>query len=200
MATASIRGLGRIPLDDILGAKEPSEGFGEEWHGELEHFIHVCWQRVFVGVVLEESLYGQDLNVRASTLDTATGKAVKLQAYWQDGEGDEPVLWLSAGGRTQAAHADPEMTEMLSGFHAGTRDHLRSALTLLHRLGDLAEEIAAGKAVQTASMLTPQSADPDLAELAETRIHAEALEDALAAMNGIARIYTGSVERGVRDS
>lgn len=49
-------------------------------------------------------------------------------------------------------------------------------------------------------MLTPQSDDPDLNDLAETRIHAEALEDALAAMNGIARIYTGSVERGVRDS
>ncbi|MHA7191118.1 hypothetical protein ACX80N_12590 [Arthrobacter sp. MDT2-16] len=49
-------------------------------------------------------------------------------------------------------------------------------------------------------MLSPASSDLNLIDLTETRIQTEALEDALAAMNGIARIYTGSVERGVRNS
>lgn len=194
-----------LALDVLLPGGVDVQGLhltGSSWHAQLEEFTRLCRLGLLGSVVVEESLKGPGLNVRAAALEVITGQEVRLQAYWDTDDDGDPVHMLAAGTATHPAHGDdPELPELLAGFPQASREHILHAINHLHDLAELAGAIAAAKDADTTALLTRQGIESDAADIVLGQMQAEALEDALAAMNGIARLYTGShSDRDVRNS
>ena len=194
-----------LPLDVLLPGGSDAHGHhltGSTWHAQLEEFTRLCRLGLLGSVVVEESLQGPGLNVRAAALDVITAQEIRLQAYWDTDDDGDPVHMLAAGAATHPAHGnDPELPELLAGFPQASRGHLLHAINHLHDLAELAIEIAAAKDADTVLLASQAAGDSDAADLMLGQLQAEGLEDALAAMNGIARLYTGShADRDVRNS
>jgi hypothetical protein len=206
VAANALAGEDPLPLEVLLPGGSDIHGLhltGSAWHLQLEEFTRLCRLGLLGSVVVEESPQGPGLNVRAATLDPITAQEVSLQVYWQHHElSGEPVHMLSAGTATHPAHGgDPEHPELLAGFPQSSRDHILHAIDHLHDLADIAADIAAAKDADVMAMLSDEGVESDPADLVLGQMQAEALEDALAAMNGIARLYTGShADRGIRNS
>lgn len=179
---------------------------GAAWHDQLEEFTRNCRLGILVGVVVEESPLGPGLNARATTMDPVTRQPVALKVYWQapGHPGEDPVHWLAADLAEAPAHGgDPMHPELLSGFAMDSRDAIRHAIDHLHDISDLATEVVAAREVEMRAMIDRAGgADVagDASRIVAADMAAEAIEDALAALNGIARLYTGSMDRDVRNS
>lgn len=196
-----------LPLDVVLPDIDLQSPFltGADYHEVIEEYTRVCRLGLLAGVVAEESPHGPGLNVRAAAIDPITKQMIPLQVFWkvnEDGSG-EPEHWLSAGQASEPAHGgDPLHPELLSGFPQAGREHLLHAIQHLHDLGDFATEIVAAKDAETQRVLEVAQAgsERELPEIVKAELEADALENVLAALNGIARLYTGHADRGVRDS
>jgi hypothetical protein len=206
VAANALEGGEPLPLDVLLPGGSDFHGLhltGSAWHAQLEEFTRLCRLGLLGSVVVEESPQGPGLNVRAAALDPITQQEVSLQVYWQAAPGsDEPVHMLSVGTATHPAHdGDPARPELLAGFPLTSRDHILHAINHLHDLADVAADIADAKDADLVTMLGEEGIESDAADIVLGQMQAEALEDALAAMNGIARLYTGShADRGIRNS
>jgi hypothetical protein len=143
------------------------------------------------------------VNIHATAVDPITRQNVLLKVYWhREDDSAEPVHWLAADSATCRAHGgDPMRPELLAGFPQGSRDRILHAIDHLHDMEHLATDVVNAKAADMLDVLESVTVVGDVPELVAGSMQAEAIEDALAGLNGIARLYTGSLpERGLRNS
>jgi hypothetical protein len=195
-----------ITFDEALGATEdqssPGPADAPDWHSAVDEFTAHCKLGFLAGVVVEESLYGK-VNIHATAVDPITRQNVLLKVYWhREDDSAEPVHWLAADSATCKAHGgDPMRPELLAGFPQGSRDRILHAIDHLHDMEHLATDVVNAKAADMLDVLESVTVVGDVPELVAGSMQAEAIEDALAGLNGIARLYTGSLpERGLRNS
>jgi len=176
---------------------------GRAWHTAVDEFTRLCRLGLFGGVVVDESPYGS-LNVQADTFDPITDQPVRPQAYWEQAADAAPVHWLAVGTATHPAHpadgGDLMRTELLSGFPQDSRYHLRHAIDHLHEMVHVAADVVNAKVAELAGMLQELEKEGSVSEVVAGQMKADAVEDALAGLNGIGRLYTGALERNVRNS
>lgn len=176
---------------------------GTAWHDQLQEFTRQCRLGLLVGVVVDESPQGPGLNVRAETLDPVTWQPVRLKVFWKAPEHSdgEPVHWLATDLAETPAHGgDPLHPELLAGFAQDSRPHIRHAIDHLHDIADLATDVVVAREMEMSAMLERAGMEGHVPELVGGDMVAESIEDAIAALNGIARLYTGSSDRDVRNS
>ncbi|GAA4032819.1 hypothetical protein GCM10023063_15200 [Arthrobacter methylotrophus] len=194
----------QAPVDDGMDVEGPLPDVGAAWHEQLQEFTRQCRLGLLVGVVVDESPQGPGLNVRAQTLDPVTNKPVRLQVFWKAPEHpeDEPVHWLATDLAESPAHGgDPLHPELLAGFPQDSRLHIRHAIDHLHDIADLATDVVVAREMEMSAMLERTGlTGGDVPELVAGEMLVESVEDALAALNGIARLYTGSTDREIRNS
>lgn len=189
-------------FEDADGDDHEAE-VGAAWHNQLQEFTRQCRLGLLVGVVVDESPHGPGLNVRAETLDPVTRQPVRLQVFWKAPEHpeDKPVHWLATDlAETPAHRGDPLHPELLAGFAQDSRLHIRHAIDHLHDIADLATEVVAAREMEMSAMLERAGMEGHVPDLVGGDMIAESIEDAMAALNGIARLYTGSRDRDVRNS
>lgn len=174
---------------------------GRTWHAGVDEFIRLCRLGIFAGVVVEESLHG-GVHIRADTFDPITDHAIRLQVYWvQPGGNEEPVHWIAVGHASEPAHGgDPMRRSLLSGFPQDSRYHLRHAIDHLHDMAHVAVDVVNARTAELLAMIQEMGRTGDIAEAVAGKMKADSIDDSLAGLNGIARLYTGSLERDVRDS
>lgn len=202
MATNALKEGDPLPLSVYLPSGAPlALPEGPEWHRAMDEFTAQCKLGLLAGVVVEESLHG-NLNIRATTLDPVTRDYIELKVYWEEpADGSDPVHWLAAGEATNPAHGgDPAHPELLAGFPQQSKDHIRHGIDHLHEMVHLATDVVNGKAAEVAEVLAMAGMKGDVPDIVGGHMQAEAIEDALMGLNGIARLYTGSTDRDVRNS
>ncbi len=114
--------------------------------------------------------------------------------YWKAREDSEPEHWLSADSAATKAHTgDETYAELLAGFPQGGRDEIRHAITHLHTMVHIATDIVALRAAEPYEVFADQGRDSEADQKAAARISSTMVSDALAGIDGVARLYTGSV-------
>lgn len=164
------------------------------WHRLADRFGEHCRLGFLAGVMLEESPFG-NLNIRASTMDPVTRTTTDLQVYWkQDDVEDVPEHWLSVGTLTGPAHdVDLEYPELLTGIPAASREYILHAIGHLHEMVHLAGSVLEARTEETDAYLNIRKAKEDVPDAVEQEMFRTAIDDALAGLNGIARLYTGAM-------
>lgn len=188
-----------------LAAYLPGTDFDDEddedapaWHDALDEFTEHCKLDLLAGVVVAESLH-RNLDIRAVTLDPVTRKQVPLQVFWKE-TGEEPEHWVTVGTASAPAHDDEDHTEVLSGFPLESKDHIRHAIDHLHAMVHVATDVVNGKTSEVEELLQIAALDRPFPEVVGGHMMAEAIEDALYGLNGVARLFTGSTDRELRNS
>lgn len=172
-----------------------------EWQAGVDEFTRQCRLGFLAGVAVEESPHGK-LNIRAVTMDPIARRPVELKVYWLKDDDAEPVHWLAADQATARAHGgDPMRPELLAGFPQASRGHILHAIDHLHDMVHIATDVVNVKAAEILEVLESVKVDGDVPEIVAGGMQADAIEDALAGLNGIARLYTGSIaDRNIRNS
>lgn len=175
------------------GMEEPDLSI-TPWHAWADQFGAHCRLGFLAGVMLEESPFG-NLNIRATTMDPGTRAVTDLQVYWkQDDEGDVPEHWLSVGTATSPAHdVDPEYPELLAGVPEGGREHIRHAITHLHEMVHLAGAILEARGQEATDFVDARKEVEAVPDEVEYEMIRGTIDDAIAGLNGIARLYTGAM-------
>jgi hypothetical protein len=199
LATNALREGDPLPLEVYLSGAAEVVDEGPEWHEAMDEFTEQCKLGFMVGVVVEESLHG-NLNIRATTIDPVTRDLVPLQVFWKEpGDGAEPEHWLSVGSSTHPAHgADDTRSELLAGFPQESKEYISHTIDHLHEMIHLATDVVNGKTQEVAEAV--DRAKSPVQDVVSGHMQAEAIEDALAGLNGVARLYTGYTDRDVRNS
>lgn len=204
LATNALKEGDPLPLEIYLsGAEEVDEG--PEWHQAMDEFTEHCKLGFMAGVVVEESLHG-NLNIRAVTIDPVTRDYVPLQVFWQEpDDGGEAEHWLSVGKTAAPAHTEDEDeaeagSRLLAGFPQTSKEYIGHAIGHLHEMVHLATDVVNGKTGEVAAALEIANERRPVADAVGGHMMDEAVEDALMGLNGVARLYTGSVDRDVRNS
>lgn len=164
------------------------------WHRLADRFAEHCRLGFLAGVMLEESPFG-NLNIRASTIDPVTRTTTHLQVYWkQDDEGEEPEHWLSVGTLTGPAHdVDLDYPDLLTGIPEASREYILYAIGHLHEMVHLAGSILEARTVEAFAFLEDRRAGEDITEFIRHEMARTAIDDTIAGLNGIARLYTGAM-------
>lgn len=185
-----LNSLAYLSMNAIV--EDPGAG-GRPWHAWADAFGAHCRLGFLAGVMLEESPFGH-LNIRASTIDPVTRKTTHLQVYWkQDDERDEPEHWLAVGTLTGPAHdVDPEYPDLLADTPEGSRDYIRHAIDHLHEMVHLAGSILEARTAEVFAFMDAK-ADEGMPDVVRHEMIRTTIEDAIAGLNGIARLYTGAM-------
>lgn len=202
LATNALREGYPLPLDVFLsGGGAMNMQKGPRWHQAMDVFTEQCRLGLLAGVVVEESPH-RNLNIRATALDPVTGGYVPLQVYWQEPQdGSDPAHWLAVGEKIHPAHdGDPLYPELLAGLPRDSKEHIRHAIDHLHEMVHLATDVVNGKVEEVTEVLVLADTERAVPDVVGGHMQAEAIEDALGGLNGVARLYTGSTDRDVRNS
>ncbi|WP_138418750.1 hypothetical protein [Sinomonas gamaensis] len=166
----------------------------EDWRDSAEAFAEHCKLPLFGGVTLQEGPYGE-LNIAGTTHLGRPGENVELKVYWHLKDPDsEPEHWLAVGNASGPAHlADPAYPELLKGFPEECHDHLRHAIGHLHQMVHLAADVVAGKAEEARDYLEQRTDEGQLGDMILQTLESQSVSDAIEGLNGVARLYTGSM-------
>ncbi|WP_422759234.1 hypothetical protein [Paenarthrobacter sp. C1] len=172
---------------------------GRSWHLWADQFGSHCKLGFLAGVMLEESPFG-NLNIRATTLDPISRTSTDLQVYWkQDDEGQIPEHWLSVGTATAPAHdVDPEYPELLAGTPLEVRDYIRHAIGHLHEMVHLAGSVLEARTEEVIQFVEAKRTAEAVPTSVEHEMLRTPIDDAIAGLNGMARLYTGAMPGEVR--
>jgi hypothetical protein len=164
------------------------------WFEWVDQFSAHCRLGFLAGVMLEESPFG-NLNISATTLDPVTRAITDLQVYWkQDDEDDTAEHWLSVGTATGPAHdVDLEYPELLAGVPEAGREHIRHAITHLHEMVHLAGAILEARAREAIDFVDARKAVEAVTDDVQYEMIRSTIDDAIAGLNGTARLYTGAM-------
>lgn len=200
LATNALKEGDPLPLEVYLSGMESLDE-GPEWHQAMDEFTEHCKLGFMAGVVVEESLHG-NLNIRAVTMDPVTRDYVPLQVFWKEPEDSgEAEHWLSVGSSACPAHTEDESrSELLAGYPQTSKEYIGHAIGHLHDMVHLATDVVNGKTGEVAAALELASERKDVPDVVGGHMMDEAIEDALMGLNGVARLYTGSMDRDVRNS
>lgn len=201
LATSALREGDPLTLDVYLSGASEVLHTGPQWHEAMDEFTEQCRLGFMAGVVVEESLHG-NLNIRATTMDPVTRDYVPLQVFWKEpADGSEPEHWLSVGAATHPAHTEDEAhSELLAGFAQESKEYISHAIDHLHEMVHLATDVVNGKSEEVTEALEMAASKAPVSEVVAGHMQAEAIEDALMGLNGVARLYTGSTDRNIRNS
>jgi hypothetical protein len=193
--------LNSVAYAAMNGAAEEAGPHSRQWHRMADQFGNHCKLGLLAGVMLEESPFG-NLNIRAATIDPVTRTMTDLQVYWkQDDEGDVPEHWLSVGTATGPAHdVDPEYPDLLAGIPPAARDYIRHAIDHLHEMVHLAGSVLEARAQEVIQFIEAKRAAEAVPASVEHEMIRTTIDDAIAGLNGIARLYTGAMGGNRYDS
>lgn len=163
------------------------------WHVLADQFGAHCKLGFLAGVMLEESPFG-NLNIRATTPLPADQTMIDLQVYWQqDNEEDEAEHWLAVGTSTGPAHdVDPLYPELLAGIPTEAHERVRHAIDHLHEMVHLAGSMIEARTEEVADYVDARQVGP-VPESVQDEMVRSTIDETIAGLNGIARLYTGSV-------
>jgi hypothetical protein len=186
--------LNAVAYAAMNGVTDTSGPHGRPWHRLADQFAEHCRLGFLAGVMVEESPLG-NLNIRATTIDPVTRTTTDLQVYWKQDEVDDvPEHWLAVGTATGPAHdVDPEYPEMLAGVPEQSRDHIRHAIGHLHAMVHLAGSVLEARSMEVDLFIDARQAVEDVPESVRHEMARTAIDDAIAGLNGIARLYTGAM-------
>lgn len=171
----------------------------EDWERTLDAFTQQCRSGMFAGVSVDESpdVPGA-LNISAAVMDHVTHQPVKLKVFFRPSAAghDEPDHWMAVGEIEALAHGveDEQRAELLAGFPQESREFLLHAVDHLHGMAHEAAEVVNARS-EVPYLFAQESGMPhnDEVEDALTTMASHAESDALAALNGVARLYTGTL-------
>lgn len=181
---------------------EHEEADREEWELALDAFTQQCRLGLFAGVSIDESpeVPGA-LNISAAIVDHVLHRPVKLKVFFRPApEGqEEPVHWMAIDDLEVLAHGveDDKRSGLLSGFPQGSRDYLLHAIDHLHSMVHAAGDVVIARSAEPYAM-AEHTGMPRVEEFEDMigGLSASAAADALAALNGVARLYTGTLPPG----
>lgn len=201
LSTNALKEGDPLPLEVYLSGAAEVLHTGPLWHDAMDEFTEQCRLGFMAGVVVEESLHG-NLNIRATTMDPVTRDYVPLQVFWKEpADGSEPEHWLSVGSSTHPAHDEDETrSELLAGFAQESKEYISHAIDHLHEMVHVATDVVNGKSEEVTEALEMAASKAPVSEVVAGHMQAEAIEDALMGLNGVARLYTGSTDRNIRNS
>jgi hypothetical protein len=186
--------LNAVAYAAMNGVTETSGPHGRPWHRLADQFAEHCRLGFLAGVMLEESPLG-NLNIRATTIDPVTRTTTDLQVYWKQDEVDDvPEHWLAVGTLTGPAHdVDLDYPELLTGTPEASRDYILHAIGHLHEMVHLAGSVLEARTAETLAYLDLRKAGEEVSEAVEHEMVRTTLDDAIAGLNGVARLYTGAM-------
>lgn len=169
----------------------------EPWEEHLQDFTSGCRLGLFGGLSVDESTdVDGGVNVSAFVMDLDGGDPIELKVYWQPEEGSEtPSHWIAAGSKAvKESHLEEDAFygELLADRTGDGREHLEHAILHLHELAHTATDIIMMKANRPWEVIAEAQLDHPPSEEAIEAMSATEVSDALAGLNGIARLYTGS--------
>ncbi|MBT1000989.1 hypothetical protein KIH31_00090 [Paenarthrobacter sp. DKR-5] len=186
--------------EEALEYEDDEEDEGEPlepWEELLQEFTRQCRMGLFGGLSVDESteLSGV-VNVSAFVLDLDGDEPLELKVYWQAEEGsDTPSHWIAAGNTAvKETHTGAKAfyDELLASHEGEGRGHLEHAILHLHELAHIASDIIMMKAKRPYEVIAEAQLDEPPSDAAMEAMSATEVSDALAGLNGIARLYTGS--------
>jgi hypothetical protein len=186
--------LNAVAYAAMNGVTDTTGPHGRPWHRLADQFAEHCRLGFLAGVMVEESPLG-NLNIRATTIDPVSRTTTDLQVYWkQDDVDDVPEHWLAVGTTTGPAHdVNPDYPEMLAGIPEQSRDHIRHAIGHLHAMVHLAGSVLEARSMEVDLFIDARQALEDVPEAVRHEMARTAIDDAIAGLNGIARLYTGAM-------
>jgi hypothetical protein len=171
----------------------------EDWELALDLFTQQCRSGMYSGVSVDESpdVPGA-LNISAAVIDLVTHQPVKLKVFFRPSTAgqDEPDHWMAIGDVEALAHGveDERRAELLTGFPQGSREYLLHAVDHLHEMAHEAVEVVQARSEMPYDMAEETGVrQGEEVEIALNVMSSHAEADALAALNGLARLYTGTL-------
>lgn len=188
---------GQDPFDDDDDDDHHDHGnpHHREWHHDVDDFAQQCRLGFLYHVAVQESPLG-GFDISAETLAPTMQEMVSLKVFMHQGElEDKPGHWFAAGELTAPAHGQGvDMAGLLSGFPAAARDFIGHSLEHLHAMGHLAGDIVHAKIDEVFEMSSEEILGRTISGEVMGLLVTAAVADALAGLNGIARLHTGSAE------
>ncbi|QOT19540.1 hypothetical protein [Paenarthrobacter sp. YJN-5] len=196
MAFDLLNAVAYLAMNGGVGEDHPG---ARPWHVWADQFSGHCRLGFLAGVMLEESPFG-NLNIRATTLDPISRTSTDLQVYWkQDDEDEIPEHWLSVGTATAPAHdVDPDYPELLAGTPLEVRDYIRHAIGHLHEMVHLAGSVLEARTQEVIQFVEAKRTAEAVPAFVEHEMLRTTIDDAIAGLNGMARLYTGAMPGDVR--
>lgn len=201
---AVFEALDSLAEEILADQDEDDEEPLEQWEEFLQEFTHQCRMGLFRGLSVDESpdLTGA-VNISAFVLDLDANEPIELKVYWQsEPDADAPAHWLAVGNTTVQESdegAESVYDELLADHEGESREHLQHCVLHLHELAHLATDIIMMRANRPYELFAEAQLDEHPSDAAMEAMAATEVSDALAGLNGIARLYTGSRPFGSSD-
>ncbi|MGT2461146.1 hypothetical protein [Sinomonas atrocyanea] len=157
----------------------------EPWEESLQDFLRQCRTTLLVGLQVAESEQVRGAaDLTAYSTDPVNGHIVRLRAHWTADTMGEPSHWLSIGETT--AEAPCTLKDTAEMAPTAEDDRLGRDILTLHTMAHLATAILREMALRPHVPGLAEPGGQEWQEMTDTEV-----SDALAALNGIARIYLG---------
>lgn len=171
------------------GSLEDDDEEISTWEDGLEAFGQMCrLDGMLSGVEVARSPnLLQSIDISGDAVHWKLPEPLKLRIWWDRGADGTAVHWISAGDQRWEAHAEMDLGFLLPDLDNEIKGYIAHLLGHLHDLSHLVELVCRLRCEAAAEEIHGTGLELDAA--AEEVRKAEA--DVLAAMNAMARAYTG---------